>query len=333
MNSPKNVHKNGSNSVNKQEFHRESQISVKESSTKRVNDQIKNKNSNKNVLEMIYDDEFVIMINQLSTSIKNYYRANNKNFNIIKSIINKNDDMDDSNITNNEIIIETFNKIENTFSYFYSSAKQIFKNMKIYRREKITNILSNNKKKTTNNNNNILNVNIKHRNSGAKVDQLIKSPIEISSKSIFGNERNKILKTKMSEGKIKNINNNVYNVSEFGYDNNDNSSKRENNDNNNYKEFFNVIDNYSKKSSIKSTTNIKEPKENSISLVNSVKSKSKNKKIFFRGNLNKSDKKPKNKKLSFFINNVNNDKQRVKSTDKNSIKTFETKKIKESPQN
>ena len=46
MNSPKNVHKNGSNSVNKQEFHRESQISVKESSTKRVNDQIKNINSN-----------------------------------------------------------------------------------------------------------------------------------------------------------------------------------------------------------------------------------------------------------------------------------------------
>ena len=107
MNSPKNVHKNGSNSVNKQEFHRESQISVKESSSKRVNDQIKDRNSNKNVLEMIYDDEFVIMINQLSTSIKNYYRANNKNFNIIKSIINKNDDMDDSNITNNEIIIET----------------------------------------------------------------------------------------------------------------------------------------------------------------------------------------------------------------------------------
>ena len=56
------------------------------------------------------------MINRLSTSIKNYYRANNKNFNIIKSIINKNDDMDDSNITNNEIIIETFNKIENTFN-------------------------------------------------------------------------------------------------------------------------------------------------------------------------------------------------------------------------
>ena len=137
----------------------------------------------------------------------------------------------------------------------------------------------------------------------------------------------------MSEGKIKNINNNVYNVSEFGYDNNINSSKRENNDNNNYKEFFNVIDNYSKKSSIKSTTNIKEPKENRISLVNSVKSKSKNKKIFFGGNLNKSDKKLKNKKLSFFINNANNDKKRVKSSDKNSIKTFETKKIKESPQN
>ena len=36
----------------------------------------------------------------------------------------------------------------------------------------------------------------------------------------------------------------------------------------------------------------------------------KNEKIFFGGNLNKSDKKLKNKKLSFFINNANNDKKR-----------------------
>ena len=155
MNSPKNVHKNGSNSVNKQEFHRESQISVKESSTKRVNDQIKNKNSNKNVLEMIYDDEFVIMINQLSTAIKNYYRANNKNFLTIKSLIKGND-------MNSQLLLETFNKIESTFSFFYSSAKQIFKNMKIYRREKISNIMTQNKKKINNRNGNI-NTNVKQR--------------------------------------------------------------------------------------------------------------------------------------------------------------------------
>ena len=64
---------------------------------------------------MIYDDEFVIMINQLSTSIKNYYRANNKNFNIIKTILNKNEM---SYSDDNELMIETFNKIENTFSFF-----------------------------------------------------------------------------------------------------------------------------------------------------------------------------------------------------------------------
>ena len=87
------------------------------------------------------------MINQLSTSIKNYYRANNKNFSSIKTLLKNNE-------KNNQSLSDAFNKIESTFSFFYSSAKQIFKNMKIYRREKIANILAQNKKKPVHNRNN-----------------------------------------------------------------------------------------------------------------------------------------------------------------------------------
>ena len=144
------IHHSGSNSLNKQIYSRSSQITANTSTTKRVNDISKNKASNKNVLEMIYDDEFVIMINQLSTSIKNYYRANNKNFSTIRNILNKNEMLNYND--DNDLMIETFSKIENTFSFFYSSAKQIFKNMKIYRREKIANILAHNKKKLNNKN-------------------------------------------------------------------------------------------------------------------------------------------------------------------------------------
>ena len=69
---------------------------------------------------MIYDDEFVIMINQLSTAIKNYYRANNKNFLTIKSLIKGND-------MNSQLLLETFNKIESTFSFFIQAQNKFLK--------------------------------------------------------------------------------------------------------------------------------------------------------------------------------------------------------------
>ena len=115
----KNNNHTGSNSLNKHLFTKSSQISSNATTTQRLNESNKSKNSNKNVLEMIYDDEFVIMINQLSTSIKNYYRANNKNFNTIKSIFNTSEMKENSD---NELLIEAFNRIENSFSLFYSSA-------------------------------------------------------------------------------------------------------------------------------------------------------------------------------------------------------------------
>ena len=330
-----------SNSLNKHIiFPRGSQISSNTTSSKKVNEQIKNRNSNnKNVLEMIYDDEFVIMINQLSTSIKNYYRANNKNFNIIKAILNKNEiNYSDDN---NELMIETFNKIENTFSFFYSSAKQIFKNMKIYRRERIANILAHNKKKNTKNEyaNNQININIKHRNSEAKLNTLLKSPNETSSHNIFEKEKNKAFSiNKLSDGKNKDIDDK--NTSDFYLDNNESTSKEENNEKNNknnYDEYFDVLNNYNKKITMKSSSNIKDynisEEKNSKSLVNSIKREpnSKSKRIYI-GSLNKSDKKPKNNKISVFMNNNNliNNKKRVKSSDKGVTKTFESKKNKES---
>ena len=215
----KNNNHTGSNSLNKHLFTKSSQISSNATTTQRLNESNKSKNSNKNVLEMIYDDEFVIMINQLSTSIKNYYRANNKNFNTIKSIFNTSEMKENSD---NELLIEAFNRIENSFSLFYSSAKQIFKNMKIYRREKIANILSQNKKKPVNNrnNNNPLNFNIKQRNSDAKIKQLLKSPNDSSSKNIFEDDnKNQVFSLNMmSSDKIRHFN--EKNDSEFLVDNN-----------------------------------------------------------------------------------------------------------------
>ena len=332
MKTTKNSNHSGSNSVNKHYmFTKTSQISSNTSSSKRVNDQIKEKNSNKNVLEMIYDDEFVIMINQLSTSIKNYYRANNKNFSTVKSIFNNNE-MNDNNV--NALLLETFNKIENNFSFFYSSAKQIFKNMKIYRREKIANILAQTKKKTVNhrNNNNPINYNTKQKYSDAKLNQLLKSPNESSTKNVFkeNNKAKAFSINLMSDD--KNRSNKEKNENELFFDNNEN----ENNRKNNYNEYFDVINTYSKKQTMKNSSKIKDYKSNednnNTSLLNSVKGEdnSRNRRIFI-SSLNKSDKNPSNKKFSIFGINANNNK-RVKSSDKNIKKSFESKKIRETGQ-
>ena len=91
MKTSKNSHHSVSNSLNKNNFSKNNTPSSNISTTQRVPESNKSKASSKNILEMIYDDEFVIMINQLSTSIKNYYRANTKNFLTIKTILKNND--------------------------------------------------------------------------------------------------------------------------------------------------------------------------------------------------------------------------------------------------
>ena len=333
MKTTKNNNHSGSNSLNKKHvFVRPSQVSSNKSSTQHINESDKSKNSSKNILEEIYDDEFVIMINQLSSSIKNYYRSNNKNFNVVKSILNTNEMNYNKN---NELLVESFNNLENSFSFFYSTAKQIFKSMKIYRREKIANILAQNKKKTTNNrnNNNSINLNVKQRNSDAKINQLLKSPIEYNSKSIFGDEsKNKVLSINiLSNSKNKNIN--EKNVSEFCIENNDENESNTSKTKNNFDEYLDVINVYNKKKAVKSESNITKFKfneeHNSNSSVSSVKKENRTKRIYI-SSLNKSDKKLKNKKLSIFEINSKTNNKRIKSSDKNIKQSFNSQKRKDS---
>jgi hypothetical protein len=257
MKSSKSSNHSVSNSQNKHIFSKNHLFSSNISTTQRASESNKNvKVSSKNILEMIYDDEFVIMINQLSTAIKNYYRANNKNFLTIKSLIKGND---------SQILLETFNKIESTFSLFYSSAKQIFKNMKIYRREKISNIMAQNKKKNNIRNNNI-NPTVKQRNSDIRLKQLIKGETDMSTNNILNN--NKTLSINITQ---QNINNNINssvnisnimintnNQSNLGKANNPNDSGfspiyDNGNNNNNISEF--VIDNAEEATNSNTNTN------------------------------------------------------------------------------
>ena len=63
MKSSKSINHSVSNSVKKHVFIKNHTLSSNISSTKRVSETNKNnKTSSKNILEMIYDDEFVIMI-------------------------------------------------------------------------------------------------------------------------------------------------------------------------------------------------------------------------------------------------------------------------------
>ena len=82
------------------------------------------------ILNTVYDDEFVSLINKLSSSIKIFSKSNNKNFNKMKSLFQIEYN------PSNEVLF-TFSNIEKDFSNFYLTAKTIFKKMKIYRNEKL----------------------------------------------------------------------------------------------------------------------------------------------------------------------------------------------------
>ena len=361
MKSSKTIHHSVSNSVKKHVFTKNHTLSSNISSTQRASESNKNnKTSSKNILEMIYDDEFVIMINQLSTSIKNYYRSNNKNFLTIKTILKNND-------INNHTLLETFNKIENTFSYFYSSAKQIFKNMKIYRREKISNIMNQNKKKSNNRNNN-LNGSIKQRNSDMRLKQFIKGENELSTNNILNN--NKTLSINITQQNINNninssvnisniminasnksnsnkketdflpiydksnINNN--NISEFAIDNN-NEENSNSNQKTNYEEYFDVIKNISKKNVVKSSKKVNDytKEENNLYTHSKRGNSVNNNNSMIINSLNKNDNiKNKNKKLTNSSSNKNQSnggkagRMRITSIEKNLQNSLELKKYK-----
>ena len=101
-------------------------------------------NSLNQLLSVIYDDEFVIMINDLSHTIKIYNKAMIQFFNQMKLILSKNysflDSLEDQKDANLPTIPTLFNSLETNYKTFFNSAKVIFKKMKKYRNEKLESI-------------------------------------------------------------------------------------------------------------------------------------------------------------------------------------------------
>ena len=85
----------------------------------------------------LYDSNFLIIINELSSQIQSFYKSSIIHFNIINSFLLENENKEIPKISN---IQNSFNNIETLFKQFYSTAKILFKKMKIYRSEKIKNI-------------------------------------------------------------------------------------------------------------------------------------------------------------------------------------------------
>ena len=90
------------------------------------------------LLYYVYDDNFVLMINELSTSILNYHKIISKCFANIRILLNK---MGESPYLT--AVESNCSNLENSFKKFYSNAKVVFRKMKIYRNEKFKKINNN----------------------------------------------------------------------------------------------------------------------------------------------------------------------------------------------
>ena len=86
------------------------------------------------IFNKIYDSNFLVIINELSSQIQSFYKSSNTQFNIIKPFFSNNEDKQLSEIH------KSINTIEILISQFYSIAKVLFKKMKIYRNEKMKTI-------------------------------------------------------------------------------------------------------------------------------------------------------------------------------------------------
>ena len=101
-------------------------------------------NSLNQLLSVIYDDEFVIMINDLSHSIKIFNKEMIQFINQTKEIFSKNYSLSEDLKSEKDKVIKNFsnlfNYIETNYNNFFSTAKIIFKKMKKYRNERLENI-------------------------------------------------------------------------------------------------------------------------------------------------------------------------------------------------
>ena len=87
------------------------------------------------LLLYVYDDDFILMINELSSSILFYHKTIEKYFTNIKILLNKME-----NTSYSTAIEGNTSNLENSFKQFYSNAKLIFLKMKEYRSVKLKNI-------------------------------------------------------------------------------------------------------------------------------------------------------------------------------------------------
>lgn len=101
-------------------------------------------NSLNQLLNVIYDDEFVIMINDLSHTIKIFNKAMIQYFNQMKMILSNNyailESLEEPKDIELPSIPTLYNSLETSYKTFFSSAKIIFKKMKNYRNEKLESI-------------------------------------------------------------------------------------------------------------------------------------------------------------------------------------------------
>ena len=107
-------------------------------------------NNNQNLQNSFFDDEFILYINDLISSIKHLYKINSLNFNHIKNVFNKTGAFNSNEIiinTNNNVnLVTSFQQIESSFTSFYTNAKEIVRKMKNYHCSKIENNKRNNDK-------------------------------------------------------------------------------------------------------------------------------------------------------------------------------------------
>jgi hypothetical protein len=157
-----------------------------------------------NIFTTVYDDEFISFINELSLSIKSFYKSINPNFLTMKTLLNSPEfselTLDNSNNINSSIQ-QTFSFIETSFTKFYQSAKIIFKKMKIYRNSKIENVIINQKNESPKKNNINISNNLSNKD-GINVNGTNYS-MEINNNDINNNAKIKIDKLKNENSILK----------------------------------------------------------------------------------------------------------------------------------
>ena len=95
---------------------------------------------------LIYDDNFISLMNELSKMINVLYKSNNTSFSTMKNILDTNDNKNEKQKIDKKVVFNSFNKIETSFNDFYSNVKTLFQRMKNYE-----NNINNNKKEKNNN--------------------------------------------------------------------------------------------------------------------------------------------------------------------------------------